>query len=44
MSEKVSGPSPETIYTLMLFARCYRPDSKLEDGWFDEHTLSGEPI
>jgi len=39
------GPSVETICTLKLFARIYKPgNSLLEDGWFDEHSLSGEPF
>lgn len=38
----VLGPSEETICSLQMFARTYRPD--LKDGWLNEHSLSGKAI
>ena len=41
---KANEPRLETLSSLMLFARCYKPDNDLEDRWFDKHPLSGKAI
>lgn len=43
-ARKANEPSLETLSSLMLFARCYKPDNALEDRWLDKHPLSGKAI
>ena len=41
---KANEPRLETLSSLMLFARCYNPESASEDRWLNKHPLSGKAI